>query len=158
MMPYLRATILESMRHFPTTPLGGGIHQAAKDAELSTYGTIPKGTRIMINTWALHHDKAFWGDPEIFRPGRFLDDKGAIVEADHPNRRHMLLFNAGPRQCIGEVFAHARLFLWKAALVKRFAITMAPGFDPDYMDPTRPNDDGILLLPVPCDVIFTPID
>ena len=158
MMPYLRATILESMRHFPTAPLGGNIRQTVKDTELSGHGTIPKGTRLMINTWALHHDKEFWGDPEVFRPERFLDDSGALVEADHPNRRHVLLFGAGQRQCIGEIFAHARLFLWSTALVKRFKITIAPGFDPDYMDPTRPNDDGILVVPTPCDVIFTPID
>ncbi len=154
---YLLATILESMRHLPTTPLGRNIHQAVKDAELSRHGTMPKGTRLTINTWVLLHDIEIWGDPDVFRPERFLDDSGCL-EADHPNRRYMLLFNAGPRRCIGEVFAHARPFPWTAALVKRFAITMAPGFDPDYMDPTRPNDDGVLLLHVPCDVIFTSIN
>ncbi len=156
-MPYLRATILESLRHFTTAPLGGIVHQTVKDTEVSNHGTIPKGTRLMINTWALHHDKEFWGDPEIFRPERFLDDNGALVEADHPNRKHLLPFGAGPRQCIGEVFAHARLFLWTAALVNKFTITLAPEFDPDYMDPSKQNDNGALLLSVPCDVILTPI-
>ncbi len=157
MMPYLRATILESMRHLPTTTLGANIHQTTHDTEITNHGAIPKGTRLMINTWALHHDKEFWGDPEIFRPERFLDDNGALVEADHPHRKHMLLFGAGPRQCIGEIFAHARLFLWTAALVNKFTITLAPGFDPDYMDPTKHDDDGVILLPIPCDVIFTPM-
>ena len=111
MMPYLRATILESMRHFTTGPLGGIVHQTVKDTELSNHGTMPKGTRLMINTWALHHDTEFWRDPEIFRPERFLDGGGSLVEANHPNRRHLLPFGAGPRQCIGKVFAHARLVL-----------------------------------------------
>ncbi len=157
-MPYLRATIMESMRHFTTTPLGGIIHQTVKDTEISNHGKIPGGTRLMINTWASHHDTEFWRDPEIFRPERFLDGGGSLVEANHPNRRHLLPFGAGPRQCIGEVFAQARLFLWTAALVNKFTIILAPEFDPDYMDPTRQNDNGALLLSVPCDVILTPTD
>ncbi len=156
MMPYLRATILETLRHFSMLTLGGGVHVAREDTELKGYGVIPKGTTFIINTWSLHHEKAFWGDPEKFRPERFLDEKGEILPADHPNRKHLLPFSAGPRVCIGEVFAMARLFLWTSTLVNKFVINGTPGCDQQWMDPDQHGDDSVLLSPLPCHVIFTP--
>ncbi len=156
MMPYLRATILETLRHFTVTPLGGLLHVAREDTELKGYGAIPKGTTFIINMWSLHHEKAFWRDPEKFRPERFLDEDGEFLVADHPNRKHLLPFGAGPRVCIGEVFAMARLFLWTSALVNEFIITTGSGCDPEWMDPDRHEEDSVVLRPLPCDVIFTP--
>lgn len=156
MLPYLRATILETLRHFPTTPLGALLHQAVEDTKLTGYGVIHKGTRIMINTWTLHHDKSFWGDPEKFRPERFLDDNGELLPPDHPERKHWVPFGAGPRVCVGEIFAMARLFLWTSALVDRFTITPASGSDPSWMDASRHHDDSMVFCPLPNDVIFTP--
>ncbi len=156
MMPFLRATILEALRYFSVTPTGGTLHVAKVDTELKGYGAIPKGTAIIINTWSLHHEMSFWGDPENFRPERFLDEDGQFLSADHPTRKHLLPFGAGPRVCVGEVFAMARLFLWTSALVNKFVITTATGCDPKWMDPERHEDDSVLLKPLPCDVIFTP--
>ena len=65
MMPYLRATILENLRHFSAITCGL-VRRATEDTHLKGYGNIPKGTCLMINNWALNHDKNFWGDPEIF--------------------------------------------------------------------------------------------
>ncbi len=154
MMPYLRATVLETLRHFSITPLGGAPHVAREDTELKGYGAVPKGTTFIINAWSLHHDKAFWGDPENFRPERFLDEHGKLLAADHPKRKHLLPFSAGPRSCMGEVFAMALLFLWTSALVNKFVIKTAEGCDPEWMDPDLHQDDSALLRPLPCDVIF----
>ncbi len=156
MMPYLRATILETLRQFPPTTMGAIMHSAREDTKLTDYGFIPKGTCFMINTWALHHDRYFWGDPQKFRPERFLDDNGELLPPDHPNRKRVLPSGAGPRVCLGEIFAMARLFLWTGALVKEFDITTADGADPDWMDPYKQTDDGLVLTPLPCDLIFTP--
>ncbi len=156
MMPYLRATILETLRHFTVAPLAALLHAAREDTELKGYGAIPKGTTFIINMWGLHHEKEFWGDPENFRPERFLDEDGELLAADHPNRKHLVPFGAGPRVCMGEVFAMARLFLWTSALVNKFVISTAAGCDPEWMDPDRHEDDSVMLIPLPCDVIFTP--
>ncbi len=158
MMPYLRATILETLRHFTVAPLGAVLHVARENTELKGYGAIPKGTAFIINTWSLHHEKAFWGDPETFRPERFLDEDGELLAADHPNRKHLVPFGAGPRVCIGEVFAMARLFLWTSALVNKFVIRRAAGCDPEWMNPDRHEDDSMILRLLPCDVMFTPRD
>ena len=109
-MPYLQATLLECLRHYTTATLGGISHIAKEDTELDGYGPMPKGTMVMINTWALHHDESFWDEPYKFHPDRFLEDSGDLLSADHPNRKHLLPFGAGPRVCLGETFAMARLF------------------------------------------------
>ncbi len=154
-MPYLRATILECLRHYTTATLGALPHVANQDTELTGYGPVPKGTIVFINTWALHHDESFWDEPYKFCPGRFLDKNGDVVPADHPNRKHLLPFGAGPRVCLGETFAMARLFLWTAAVIQNFHITPAPESDPGWTDP-RVHQDNVLIKPLPNKIIFTP--
>ncbi len=155
MMPYLRATIVETLRHFSAVT-SAGFHVAKGETELTGCGPIPKGTVIYVNTWALHHEKTFWEDPENFRPERFLDEDGEFLPADHANRKHVVGFGAGPRVCIGETFAMARLFLWTSALVTKFVINKGAGVAPDWMDPNRHADNGMVLKILPCDVIFSP--
>lgn len=33
---------------------------------------IPEGMRVLVPIIILHHSKAFWEDPEVFRPERYL--------------------------------------------------------------------------------------
>ena len=152
-MPYLQATILECLRAFSPTPTGGTPHTPVTDSEIPGYGTIPKGTVLVINTWALHHDITFWKDPEVIRPERFLDKDGQFLPPDHPNRKHVLPFGAGPRVCLGEAFAKTRLFLWTVAVLTKFRITRSPVSDDRWMDPNV-HWDNILLEPLPNKVIF----
>ena len=46
--------------------------------------TIPKGTWIMPNVWALHRNPTEWKDPELFIPERHLNEDGTM--APKPNR------------------------------------------------------------------------
>ena len=153
-MPYLRATILECLRAFTIAPLGGMLHAAISDSDLPGYGVIPKGTSLIINAWTLHHDQSFWQDPAEIRPERFLDQDGNLLPPDHPNRKHLLPFGAGPRVCLGEVFAMTRLFLWTAAIVNKFEITPAPGSDASWINPNVHEGD-VVLCPLPTHVIFS---
>ena len=116
-MPYTAATVYELLRYaslVATLP-----HAALETVILGEY-TIPAGTVIFPYFPAILHDKKFWGDPEVFRPERFLDESGNLLPADHPNRKHMLQFGAGPRVCVGEAFALKRLFIFTASLVQKF--------------------------------------
>ncbi len=152
-MPYLRATILECLRALTVAPLGAIPHAPVSDTELPGYGSIPKGTTMIINSWTLHHDDDFWQDPDEIRPERFLDDDGHLVPPDHPNRKHLLPFGAGPRVCLGEVFAMTRLFLWTAAVVSKFELVPAAGSQETWLNPNSHNG-GAFLFPLPNEITF----
>lgn len=71
-MPYLQATMDEVFRLSSILPAGVA-HQALSD--ISHKGiNIPKGTMIQANLFYIHHNPDLWGDPENFRPERFLID------------------------------------------------------------------------------------
>lgn len=84
-MPYLSATILEVTRwicHVPfTVP-----HKAVKDTSLANY-SIQKGTIVMGNFMAINKDSSIWGDPQNFRPERFLKQDGTLLLPDEENRK-----------------------------------------------------------------------
>ncbi len=151
-MPYTRAAILELLRYFPVVAAGVG-HRTIQDVTIQGF-RIPAQTSVVTNLWQLHHDKGFWGDPDSFRPERFLDDDGNLIPADHPNRKHHMPFGAGMRVCLGESLALARLFLWTAITVQRFEIAPASGNDNEINLPENFEFKGILNLK-PYKVLFS---
>lgn len=58
----------ESLRLFP---IAGRIERMCKkDVEVNGV-FIPKGTVVMVPSFALHRDSAYWPEPEEFRPERY---------------------------------------------------------------------------------------
>ncbi len=141
-MPYTRALIYEVLRYTSVVPVTVS-HRAVEKVRIGGY-TIPKGTRVLPNLWALHHDPEFWKDPEEFRPERFLDEDGNVVPADHANRKHLMPFGAGPRVCLGESMALVRLFIWTAAMIQKFRVVPAEGNKPELIDTTSYLFNGTL--------------
>lgn len=71
---------------------------------------FPKGVRVHILTYALHHDPDVWPDPFKFDPLRFSPEEEA--------KRHpftYLPFGAGPRTCIGNRYS---MMVMKVILVR----------------------------------------
>ncbi len=128
-MPYIRATLLEQLRYHTPVPVPGP-KSTIRDIVICGI-TVPEGTQLMVNYWGLHNDKEFWGDPENFRPERFLDGTGNLLPADHPKRLHVMPFSTGIRSCPGEQFAMSRLFLWLANICKKFQIIPGEGNRPE---------------------------
>ncbi|KAH7921652.1 cytochrome P450 [Leucogyrophana mollusca] len=108
-MPYLNACVREALRINPPadyiTP-----RISHMDATLGNY-YIPALTPLVCNTYAVHHNKATWGDPEIFRPERFLHGQGA---------EPWVPFSSGPRQCLAYNFALYELRTLAAMLLRRY--------------------------------------
>ncbi|XP_041133620.1 cytochrome P450 3A27-like isoform X1 [Polyodon spathula] len=105
-MEYLDMALNESLRLYPAAPRLDRV--CKKTIEINGV-TIPKGTVVMIPTYALHHDSKHWPDPEVFDPERFSKENKESMD-----QYAYLPFGAGPRNCIGMRFA---VILVKVAMV-----------------------------------------
>ncbi|ESO98973.1 hypothetical protein LOTGIDRAFT_114147 [Lottia gigantea] len=139
-LPYTEAVLHESMRICPVAPLSVP-HTSQCDTTLGEY-EIQKGTTILINTWALHMDPETWGDPEVFRPERFLDEDGSLA----PKTMSWLPFSAGRRNCLGETIARPELHLILAVLLRNFTFDKAVGPSGETWT-MEPASGGFTFLP-----------
>ncbi|KAF6756890.1 cytochrome P450 [Ephemerocybe angulata] len=70
-LPYLMATVMESLRWAPIAPIGVP-RQTAQDDVYDGY-FIPRGSVVIVNAWSMLHDEAEYGpDTKVFNPERFL--------------------------------------------------------------------------------------
>lgn len=127
-MPYTEATLREILR-FETLAPSSVPHRAMRDTTLAGF-QIPKDTIVQVGLFALHNDKEVWGDPENFRPERFLDDHGKV----NLKKDFSLPFGAGKRLCAGETFARNTMFLCIAALLQNFNLKASNGVLPKLED------------------------
>ncbi|XP_076249610.1 putative cytochrome P450 304a1 isoform X2 [Calliopsis andreniformis] len=134
-LPYTEATVRESLRRETLTPFGV-IHKALKDTTLGGYD-IPKNTLVIANLGGLNEDPDFWGDPENFRPERFLTENNEL------GKDFTLPFGFGHRVCAGETFARYNMFGLFALLMQNFNLTFVEG------EPTGINDkiSGLIVMP-----------
>lgn len=79
-MPYTEASIRETTRIYPITPLGIP-RTCIEDTTLGGY-FIPKGTLMLPCFWSAHRDLQVWQNPEKFQPERFLDQDGNLLKKD----------------------------------------------------------------------------
>ena len=144
-MPYTEATILDVIRNTRILPMTGS-HKTMSDTTLGGYD-IPEGVTVLLSLWSIHHDPDFWQDPYSYNPERFLDAEGQLVSVDHPNRKHILPFGAGPRSCPAEAFARGRLFMFLTMFCQRFTVCPEGQQDPDFMDPRGYTLHGLIIAP-----------
>ncbi|KAF3827884.1 hypothetical protein GH733_001119 [Mirounga leonina] len=111
----LEATIREVLRIRPVAPTLIP-HKAIVDSSIGEFA-IDKGTNVIINLWALHHNEKEWHQPDQFMPERFLDPTRSQLIS--PSLSY-LPFGAGPRSCLGEILARQELFLVMSWLLQRF--------------------------------------
>ncbi|XP_070536200.1 steroid 17-alpha-hydroxylase/17,20 lyase-like isoform X2 [Ptychodera flava] len=122
-LPYLQATILETLRLSPPLPLTVP-HRATLTSKITQYN-IPKDTIIILNLWAMQRDPDVFLDAEVFMPDRFIDpDTNHLYPLSSMNFQP---FGAGPRRCPGESFAMMQLFLFTSFLLHQYNVELAPG-------------------------------
>ncbi|XP_015181779.1 PREDICTED: probable cytochrome P450 304a1 [Polistes dominula] len=143
-LPYTEATLRETMRYETITPLSVA-HRATKDTTFQGY-FIPANTSMITNLDGMNNDPDFWGDPENFRPERFLKDDGQL------NKDFTLPFGAGHRLCAGETYARFTVFEVFATLMQNFEFDFVDGQPTSLEDKfpgiiTTPKETWIRLNP-----------
>lgn len=144
-MPYYEAVMQEVLRMSSFVYLSI-FHSTLADAELGGY-TIPKDTMIIPNLYSCNHDVEYWGDPEVFRPERFLSADGQTVIRQEVT----IPFSTGKRTCPGENLARAELFTFSTTICQRFQF----GFDPNNLPASLEPDVNMVLNPKSHKLIFT---
>ncbi|XP_015896565.2 flavonoid 3'-monooxygenase CYP75B137 [Ziziphus jujuba] len=113
-LPYLQAAVKETLRLHPALPLLIP-HCPSETCTVGGY-TIPKGSRIFVNVWAIHRDPSKWENPLKFDPERFLNTKWDFSGNDF----NYFPFGSGRRICAGIQMAERMVMYSLATLLHSF--------------------------------------
>jgi cytochrome P450 len=120
-LTYCRAVLDETLRVHPTV---WTVSRQANAADRIGDLAIARDQTVILSPYAVHHRKALWGDPERFRPERFLEpthDPFAYIP-----------FIKGPRSCLGSRFSLFEALVVMAMTLQRFTVQVV---DPDSVKP-----------------------
>ncbi|XP_037451444.1 cytochrome P450 76M5-like [Triticum dicoccoides] len=130
-LPYLQAVVKEVMRLHPVSPILLP-HQAVEDGvEIGGY-TVPKGSRVIFNVWAIMRDRAAWERPDEFVPERFLDMADMV---DFRGKHFQFIpFGSGRRLCPGLPMAERVVPFILASLLHAFEWRLPDRVSADELD------------------------
>jgi len=141
-LPYTEATIHELLRITSITS-GALLHSTTDDIQFESFN-LPKGTIVLPNLFHCQHDEKYWGDPEEFKPERWLSN--GVFKKDE----HSIPFSVGKRICPAEHLALLNLFIIFTGLIQTFDFTPCPNEPLPTLDP-KP---GLVLHPTPYKMIL----
>ncbi|EKM50920.1 uncharacterized protein PHACADRAFT_151345 [Phanerochaete carnosa HHB-10118-sp] len=143
-LPYVEALIKEVMRWHPALPLSIA-RCTAKDDTYEGY-TIPKGTIVMPNVWAIAMERTDQYDPTAFVPERFLNKKD-----DRFVDPTLWAFGFGRRVCPGRYLAENSVFILISTIVAIFDISL-----PENEELIVEFSKGLVSYPEPFKCCITP--
>ena len=116
-MKFLDAFVKETLRVNPILPMVGRVLQ-----ETAVVGGIevPRGTLVAPSIYLTHRDPRVWGDPDEFRPERFLERRVGPYE--------FLPFGGGARRCIGMAFAMMEIKVALATILREWTLSPVPSY------------------------------
>ncbi|HHH28816.1 MAG TPA: cytochrome P450 [Polyangiaceae bacterium] len=118
-LTYTLQVFLEAMRLYPPVYLIGRL--AVEDVQIGRW-TVPAGSEVVMWVWHTHRDPRWFPEPWRFMPERFAPD---AIKA-RPKGAY-LPFGAGPRACIGKVFAQMEGQLALATIASQVRLRPLPG-------------------------------
>ena len=98
---YTRQILDETMRLYPPGWLT--TWKALRDDWLGEY-FVPAGTEIYVPPYFIQRHPKIWEEPDRFNPDRFRADNST-----HRHRLATIPFSAGPRNCVGALFARIEM-------------------------------------------------
>ncbi|QCE03035.1 cytochrome P450 [Vigna unguiculata] len=127
-LSYLKATIKETLRLHPPSPLLVP-RESTKDCIINGY-RIPTKTIVFMNAWAIQRDPEAWKNPQDFCPERFLDSDIDF----HGQDFELIPFGSGRRICPGIAMSVVTLELVIANLLHSFDWELPPGMVREDID------------------------
>lgn len=77
-LPFVEAVLCEIQRYANVAPLGIA-HRADKTVKFFDH-IIPKDAVMLVSLYSLNMDEEYWTDPKVFRPERFLNENGDLIQ------------------------------------------------------------------------------
>ncbi|KXN81314.1 Cytochrome P450 67, partial [Leucoagaricus sp. SymC.cos] len=162
---YLNAAINEALRLLPPVQSGSQREiQRGTGATMVEQYLLPEGTVASVAFRLVHRDhRNFAPYPEMFLPERWLSEE--VRESLEPdifndknpfnlNQSAFLAFSHGPANCLGKQLAYVKMRVAICALLHRYALKFAPGYNPlQYEEDYR---DYYIVVKGPLPVILTP--
>ncbi|XP_027333372.1 cytochrome P450 71D11-like [Abrus precatorius] len=127
-LKYLKAVIKETLRLHPPGPLLLP-RECGETCEINGY-TIPAGTQVYVNAWAIGRDPKYWIEGDKFYPERFLDSPIDYMGSDF----EYIPFGAGKRICPATIFAATNMELLIAQLLYYFDWKLPFGISGENFD------------------------
>ena len=145
-LPYLDAVVRESMRVLPPVPFQMRVAQC--DTEIFGH-RVPKGTRVVLNTFLTNRATPLYADGDTFRPERWFTIAPTAFEFP--------VFSGGPHSCPGYWFGSTAVKIALAAILSRYRPVMATNSRVDYrVQPTMRPLQRVNLVLHPQDGAFVP--
>ncbi|KAK7268242.1 hypothetical protein RIF29_20937 [Crotalaria pallida] len=130
-LKYLKAVIKETLRLHPPFPLLLP-RECRETCEIKGY-TIPAGTKVIVNAWAIGRDSKYWSEAEKFIPERFMD-----CSIDYKgNNMEYIPFGAGRRVCPGLSFGISGIELSLAHLLYYYNWELPSGTTMENLEMTE---------------------
>ncbi|CAL5022433.1 unnamed protein product [Urochloa decumbens] len=117
-LPYHQAVVKETLRLHAVVPLVP--NKVENPVEIHGH-TIPKGSTVIVNLWAIHRSAEVRTDPSKFIPERFL---GKEFHFQGTEDFEFMPFSAGRRICLGLPLATRMLHVLLGSLLKDFEWTL----------------------------------
>jgi cytochrome P450 len=114
--PRLRLVLLEALRLYPPVPLL--VREPVKD-DVIMGEPVRRGIQAYVAPWVLHRHRKHWRHPTAFMPDRFAGQSSPWTSGSA-----YMPFGAGPRICIGAVFALSEAQIILATLLQRYTLAI----------------------------------
>ena len=112
-LAYLSAVVKEGLRVSYISPV---ITERTVPEDMTILGfRMPKGTTVALPGLRWMSSEADWGDPDVFRPERWL-------AGEDVSQKYYLPFSVGPRDCVGQKLAVLKLRLAIVRLVQKYRL------------------------------------
>ncbi|KAH7911674.1 cytochrome P450 [Hygrophoropsis aurantiaca] len=149
-LPYVEAILREILRWRPVVPLG--IPHATSSDDVYNGYFIPKGSIVIINTWAMGRDERKYSNVDDFNPDRHFTSDGKL--APEPISSNSI-FGFGRRQCPGRFVSESFTWAAIASILATFHLSKAKDESGNAIDVKAEYSTGLAIEPLPFPCSFT---